>query len=480
MYRVSMTLVCAAAVLLFVAQPVLASTNVDAELAEMRELVDGLKQKVDAQQEQLSHQGELLEDAQKVVQQTQQDTKALSGLASFVDSLEVEGGISASYFWNFNTPQSSSNGSPGTGGNQGIGTVVFPLISTAPLLHPFHPDHNAINLDQAYFGLGKPATAESRAGFKFDMIWGVAAGAMTGTPSGDLSSTPYIHQAYIEYLAPIGDGLDLVVGKFAAPVGNESMIQNQNFNITYSILHDALQPINMLGATGTAMAGPVEIMVGIVNGAQTSAARGNSTVDETNRAKTFLGGVNYKEGNMAVRSTLIYGAENVSRQTAAGGNSKKQGLADLVITLDPSDELSLWLNADYLWVQGSATHAWGVAAAGRMAVSDRMGVSLRAEYLADHSNGLGFGTGGDNNIDIGAIPKCASPGFFECDGEIYSITGTVDYALADNLILKGEVRFDQARQKGLEQFPVRKGLNDSPPNLRRNQVLLGAQLSYVF
>jgi len=178
MYRVSMTLVCAAAALLFVAQPVLATTDVDAELAEMRELVDGLKQKVDAQEEQLSHQSELLEDAQKVVQQTQQDTKALSGLAAFVESLEVEGGISASYFWNFNTPESDGSysspfGGPGINGDDGVGNRGM-----AQLLHPFHPDHNTINMDQIYFGFGKPASAESRAGFKFDIMFGNSAQAL--------------------------------------------------------------------------------------------------------------------------------------------------------------------------------------------------------------------------------------------------------------------------------------------------------------
>jgi Skp family chaperone for outer membrane proteins len=88
-----MTLAGVAAVLLFVAQPAMASTDMEAELAEMRDLVQGLQQKVDAQEEQLEHQGEMLEDAQAVVQQTQQDQDAMSGLAKFLESLEVDGNV---------------------------------------------------------------------------------------------------------------------------------------------------------------------------------------------------------------------------------------------------------------------------------------------------------------------------------------------------------------------------------------------------
>jgi hypothetical protein len=56
-----------------VAMPAFASSNVDDELAEMRDLVKGLEQKVDAQQEQIEHQSGMLEDAQKVVREQQQE-----------------------------------------------------------------------------------------------------------------------------------------------------------------------------------------------------------------------------------------------------------------------------------------------------------------------------------------------------------------------------------------------------------------------
>jgi hypothetical protein len=64
MTRVSMTLACAAA-LLFAVQPALAEADLESEFAKMKELVEGLQQKVEAQDEQIEHQSEMLEQAQR-------------------------------------------------------------------------------------------------------------------------------------------------------------------------------------------------------------------------------------------------------------------------------------------------------------------------------------------------------------------------------------------------------------------------------
>jgi hypothetical protein len=57
------------------AAPAFASSDVDDELAQMRALVKGLEQKVDAQQEQIEHQSGLIDDAQKVVREQQQQDR---------------------------------------------------------------------------------------------------------------------------------------------------------------------------------------------------------------------------------------------------------------------------------------------------------------------------------------------------------------------------------------------------------------------
>ena len=185
MSRVSMTLAGAAAVLLFVAMPAMASQDVQSELAEMRELVQGLQQKVDAQEEQLAHQGELLEDAQEVVQRTQEDQKALSGLSKFLEAVEFDGNVAGSYMWNTNRP----DGDRARGFNPAA-PLALPInigagsdnTGNSGAFYPYHPDHNTFQLDHVWFGMGKPATDEGRAGFRFDVAFGQTASSMQWTP----------------------------------------------------------------------------------------------------------------------------------------------------------------------------------------------------------------------------------------------------------------------------------------------------------
>ena len=56
-----------------VAGPAYASSGVDPELAEMRERIEALARRVEAQGEQLEHQRGLLEDTHKVVRERQSE-----------------------------------------------------------------------------------------------------------------------------------------------------------------------------------------------------------------------------------------------------------------------------------------------------------------------------------------------------------------------------------------------------------------------
>src|SRR5688572_4609686 len=90
-----------------VAGPAFAGSEVDKELAEMRELVKGLEERVEAQEEQIEHQGGLLQDAQKVVRE-QQDEKALSGVGEFWQAIDVNASVAGSYAYNFHNPGSGA------------------------------------------------------------------------------------------------------------------------------------------------------------------------------------------------------------------------------------------------------------------------------------------------------------------------------------------------------------------------------------
>jgi hypothetical protein len=459
-----------AAVVLLCAGPALANQDVESDLAAMQEQMKVLQQQVEAQQEQLEQQGEQLEEAQNVVRRTQEDTKAVSGLAKFLETVEIDGSVAGSYFYNFNNPDSSYTagggavppaGPPaGVGGNQGFNGAFY----------PFTPDHNSFQVDQVWFGLAKSATEEGRAGFGFDMLFGQRAASMnslyggsTQRNGGDSTSDLYVHQAYVEYLAPVGDGLNVKAGKFATLVGAEVLDTTKNFNITNGSVYNLFQPIDHTGLLLTQSLGAAEVAVGVVN---TGNLLGGSSPD-TNKAKAVIVSTAMTQDKMSGRATLVYGADRFN------DNSNKDGLFDVVATFDPSDTLSLWFNGDYAWEKGSGRSGWGLAAAGRQALGDKTGISVRAEYANEQGLNESFFGLGDGSCQGGTA----------CLAELWGLTGTVDHELVENLVLRGEVRYDQVNIRGTDEFiDGRATTNEvgTGNTSRKSQITVGAQIAYIF
>ena len=460
MRTVSRALTLAAAIVLLGAGPVMANSDVESDLAEMRQMVNQLQQQVQAQDEQLQAQGQQLDEAQQVVLRAQEDMSAVSGLSAFLSSVEVDGWVAGSYAWNTNNPSHGlGDASDGPNGNNGGNNEVF---------LPFHRNNNSFEVDQVWFGMGKKATAQSRAGFRFDMVYGQTATGLNQTdwepcfdhPSDNCASTDQlqdyrIYQAYVEYLAPVGNGVNIKAGKFATLVGAEVAQTTQNFNITRGNLYTFFQPITHTGVLATTDVGPVSISFGLAN-----SAWNNVQQIDNNKEKTYIVNAGWSQDNLGLSATVIYGAEEDDN------NSNKSGLFDLVATFDPSDELSLWANFDYVWDDGSGDEdsSWGVAAAGRLALNDSTGISARAEYVNMN----------DDELWLFA--------------ETWSLTGTIDHMLVDNLMVRAEVRFDQSRARNgnteispgvhatYNEFPQDDGHNGRS----RNQTVLLAELVYTF
>lgn len=451
MKRVSVWMASAAASLLAV--PAMAGEDVESQLAEMQKAMEGLQQKVDAQEEQLEQQGKQLKDAQRVVRADDQDSK--SGLSAFIDSIEVDGGVAASYNYNFNTP--TDNGS--FDDDVFTSGVADQNAGQSGGFLPFHRDANSFQVDQVWFGIGKPATEESRGGFRFDIFYGATASSYAGGISsdgnarsnGDSTSDYVIDQAYVEYLAPVADA-NLKLGKFATPVGAEVAKQWSNFNITRGIVYSFMQPVNHLGVLGTVpFAGFGEFGAGVVNS-------GGSTISapDDNQEKSYLATLKLGDNRANVRGTFIYGSENFLGTTWSGermSTGDQLGLADMTAWFNPTDTVSLWANYDYLFAQGTGYYAHGVAVAGRVAVLPDLGLAVRGEYIREHSSlnhGVLFLQDGADNVGHTA--------------DIWSVTGTVDYALTSHLKVKSELRWDRANGNGTSTSNGGDGNNQFPEN----------------
>jgi hypothetical protein len=84
-------------------------------------------------------------------------------------------------------------------------------------------------------GLSKPATADDRVGFRFDLDFGPVADAVNAfEPGGDTFRN--IQQAYVSYLAPTGSGLTLDFGRYVTQHGAEVIEAKDNWNYSRSLL----------------------------------------------------------------------------------------------------------------------------------------------------------------------------------------------------------------------------------------------------
>ncbi|MBW2390881.1 MAG: outer membrane beta-barrel protein [Deltaproteobacteria bacterium] len=354
MRSICTTIVITAAGLLLFSQFAQAS-DVEAELRQMQERIADLENQL----------GNETDSSQLA------EEESGSALSSMLENTDIGGWIAPSYNYNFE-------------GHHNGATAAANTASS-------HPSTNTFQLDQAWISIDNAATEDSRGGAHLDYEWGVVNGAGKG---GSLYS------AYISYLAPIHEGINLDVGLIPTMVGAEVNQTNANFNVTRGLVW-GIQPVTNVGAVVSGeISDGFSAALGVLNDPYSTAA-----IDSDNEK--------------AVTAQLAYAADNWS----AGGTvvwgdigDTGTGIYDFLLSSDVSDDVSAWLNYTIVDIEDVAT-VHGIAAAARMALSEEMGVALRGEAL-----------------------------FVDVDGggnfEVWSITTTGDYALTEHLTTKLELRID--------------------------------------
>ncbi len=132
----------------------------------------------------------------------------------FFKKVEVAGLIDTYYTYNFNEP----------------------TTGTFTPLRSFDVKHNQFSVALVELDLIKPATADDRIGFRFDLQYGQVAQVFNTDPL-DNNNLVNVQQAYVSYLAPAGKGLTFEVGKFVTPIGTEPTESNLNFNYSRTFLY---------------------------------------------------------------------------------------------------------------------------------------------------------------------------------------------------------------------------------------------------
>jgi hypothetical protein len=434
-----MSLVAATAGL--VALPQLAAADdVQDQLRQMSERMKQLEDKLQATNDQLDQANDRVAEQSQVLEKSglTDEGSAISSLSKFLEDTQFNGVVAASYNWNFNHPDNTPGfGTTRAGGTAGSGENQ----SVVGLGAPFHRYHNNFQLDQALISMSKPSTAESRAGFGVDVAWGVAADQQGGNSAGSgsvSSNDTYLYQAYASYLAALGDGVQVKAGKFATPIGAEAYRTDQNWNITNGLVWQ-IQPVTHTGVMLSGnLAGGLYWGAGVVNNVDNTV---NAGLD-TNNVKTGLLQAGLARDNFKVQLTSLIGPGDTGFLEGQGlnahptGNTDKGQLyyTDLLATWNPSDALALWLNFDWITQRedgfaGADENVYATAIAGRLAVTEKTGIATRFEYV--------------KFAEVCRSGECPG-GLGEANDSIdlFSLTGTVDHALTDNMTIRAELRWD--------------------------------------
>jgi hypothetical protein len=428
------TLICLASVPLAAA----ATDDMEAQLGAMQERMSRLEARLVATEDQLARANQRLGEQHSMLEKAAQ-TGSSSGVSAFLESLEIGGWVSASYWYNLDDPSNDR--------------LIGANVGTVGQSHPFSPDANQFSFDQLWFTLERPIDEDHRAGFFAEIAYGKTAGLLPNgnTPAGGAAggNNLYLGSAYVQYLTDWG--VTVKAGKFGTLIGAEVAQAPANFNISRGLVYNLLQPIDHVGvmASGALPMEGWDWGLAVVNDVF-------ATQPTLTNGKAVMGHLGYATETWSANLTGIWGNDT------AGDEDEKFTIIDVLLTWDPNERLSMWLNADYTIDDndgGPNPGAYGIAVAGRYAWTDRLGSALRLEYVADDRTAFGFAD----------------------EADLWSITATLDFSLTENLILKGEVRHDQGQiDKSPDHLFIEDGDRTPGSYTDQDQTVIGAQVIYNF
>jgi len=285
----------------------------------------------------------------------------------------------------------------------------------------FDYNDNSLNLDVAELVVQMAAAKPNDLGFRVDVVGGKSIPRIS--KAQDRYNTQFdVQQAFASYIAPIGSGVRLDVGKYVTHLGYEVIegYDGYNDNYTRSILFGYAIPFTHTGAKASyafnsRIAGMVEVV------------KGWDLVHDNNGAKSVGAQITLTPVSpLSVFLNWIGGPE------IADDNRSTRNVFDVVTILKATSSLTLGMNGDYGIETGTSRvdpgsdAKWkGVAGYATYAMSSKVSVSLRGETFRDEG-GTRLGT--------------------DTEATLSEVTLTPAYKFTDHVVLRAEVRHDKANQ----------------------------------
>ena len=237
-----------------------------------------------------------------------------SDMAGFLKDVQVNGYMDAAYGFNFNRPRSRKNS-----------------------LRIFDVDDNSFTFNAAELVIQKPASEPGDVGFRADMVYGYGQSQITNS-TGSFGDDEFdLHQAYISYVAPIGNGLTLDIGKWITHIGLEVIEGYDGYNDNYSRSFNfgLAIPFTHLGLRAAyPLRDDISLLAGIANGWD--------NVEDNNRSKLYFAQIGWAPLDK-ISFLLNYGGgkEQDDRE------SNWRNIFNVVTTVTPMEKLTLNFNYNY-------------------------------------------------------------------------------------------------------------------------------------
>lgn len=323
-----------------------------------------------------------------------------------IKDIEVHGFASSSYSHNFANPL-------GTRQNN---------------LRVYDFDANTFKFDIAELVLKRDAVNVGEAGFRVDMTSGFSGpqGNKVGGPNvagADVSDDDFDLQiGYVQYNAPIGNGLLIDIGKFGTNIGSEVMDGYDGFNYTFS--RSFLFFLGPFTHNGIRVQYQLSDTVGLLG----ILSNGHDTTTDTNDAKGIGGQISWAATDNAVIYLNYFGT--AEPQTGVPNNGDNfRNYFDTVVEVSLSKNLLVNLNAVY-GTEADATglntgdHSWwGFSGIVRYDVNNWFSLNYRGQTFHDEDGGRS-GTGVRRRL--------------------WAMSITPEIRVTDNMVVRAEYRHDES------------------------------------
>lgn len=313
--------------------------------------------------------------------------------------VKVNGFVSTSYNYNFNTPNTRK--------------VEY---------RPFNENADSFNLDVAELVFQKEAGEVGDIGFRTDFMYGYTVpkairSTWPGTPQSADDDVD-IQQAYVRYIAPVGSGLTLDFGKFITEMGAEVIegYDGWGYNYSRSLLFYNTIPYTHTGVRGTYKINDQFTFMGQI-------FNGWDNVVDNNSAKSWCAHLMV----MPTADTML-NLKFMSGPEQTDNTTNLRNVVDVNLTAPLMERLTLSL--DYVYgneedVPGIGDSTWsGLSGIVRYAASDSYAINVRGEVFNDDD---GARTGIEQNM--------------------WEVTVTPEFTVKKNMVIRPEYRHDVSDEK---------------------------------